>query len=69
MKLIKIKREISETNYIKLMQRTKEQINDYVLNAANNSTLPPCGYGFYNPQICKEDGKYYATWECYDSCD
>ena len=69
MKRIKMKVEISEENYIKILQRTEEEIADYVFNAACQSVCHPCGYGFYSPIVYKEEGKCYASWECYDSCD
>lgn len=61
--------KISENDYNKLIQRSKEEIEDYVLNVAYKSPFNPCGYGFDNPSIFKEDGIYYASWKYWDSCD
>ena len=69
MEYIKMEREIPEDDYNKLVQSPKKDVDDYILNIAYKSTFHPCGYGFYSPVIYKEDGKCYASWRCYDSCD
>lgn len=69
MNSIKMKVEISEKDYDELARRNMKEVADYVLNIACQSTFHPCGYGFYSPIVYKEDGKCYASWGCYDSCD
>lgn len=61
--------KISEEDYNKLFQSSRKEVSDYVLNIANNSTIPPCGYGFSYPRVFKENDICYASWEYYDSCD
>ena len=69
MEYIKTQIEIPENDYNKLIQRTKEDIEDYVLNIAYKSSYHPCGYGFSYPKVFKEDDICYASWMHYDSCD
>ena len=66
---ITTKIKISENDYNKLLQRSKEEIEDYVLNVAYKSPFNPCGYGFDYPSIFKEDDICYASWKHWDSCD
>lgn len=61
--------KISENDYNKLLQRSKEEIEDYVLNVAYKSPFSPCGYGFDSPKVFEENGICYASWRYWDSCD
>ena len=69
MNYVKSKVKIPEDDYNKLIKRSKEEIEDYVMNVAYNSLFQPCAYGFYLPMIFKENGICYASRGHYDSCD
>ena len=67
--LVTARREITKKQYIDLQSYSFKEINDFVLSEAEKSMLNPCAYGFYNPGVIKKDGKYFVTWDHYDSCD
>lgn len=67
--MITTKMEISKNDYKEIVQKPRNEIEDFVINVAYNSPFPPCGYGFESPSIFEEDGKYYVSWKRYDSCD
>ena len=66
---IKTLKKISEEDYNKLLQYSKEEVYEFVVDIANNSPFPPCGYGFSNPSFFEESGKYFVSWSRWGSCD
>ena len=67
--LVKTIRNISEEDYNKLLICSKEEVKDFVLEIANKSPFPAFGYGFYSPNFYEEDGRYFVSWERWNSCD
>ena len=67
--LVKTIKNISEEDYNKLLKCSKEEIYEFVLEIANNSMVKPCAYGFYSPRFFEENGRYFVSWERWDSCD
>ena len=61
--------EITKYDYKKLLAGSYSDIYSYVLERSNNSPYPACGYGFYSPRILQKEGKYYISWQHFDSCD
>ena len=70
---VKTKVKISEEDYNKLLQYSKNNLSsevyDFISEIANNSMFPPCGYGFSNPEFFEEDGRYFVSWSRWHSCD
>lgn len=70
---VKTMMKISEEDYNKLLQYSKEDkredIYEFVVDMANNSSFKPCGYDFSNPSFYEEDGKYFVSWNRWSSCD
>ena len=54
---IKTKIKISEVDYNKLLQCSKEETYDFIADIANKSPFPACGYGFSSPTFFEEDGE------------
>lgn len=67
--LVTTKVKITEDEYNKLLQCSKEEIRDYIENIATKSALNPAGYGFYAPLFFMQANEYFVSWEHYDSCD
>ncbi len=67
--LITVKRKITEDEYNKLLQCSKEEVNNYILEIASKSVLNPAIYGFYRPLFFKQADEFFVSWERYDSCD
>ena len=67
--LIKTMIKISEEDYNKLLQCSKEDAYEFIANIANKSPFPPCGYGFSDPSFFEEDGKHFVSWKRWSSCD
>lgn len=61
--------KISEDDYNKLLQCSKEDAYCYIAEISNKSPFPACGYGFSDPEFFEENGKYYASWRRWGSCD
>lgn len=66
---VKSQVKIAKDDYNKLIQSSYRHIYDYVLDKANNSPYPSCGYGFYSPKLFIQNGEFYVSWEHFDSCD
>lgn len=66
---IKTKIKISEVDYNKLLQCSKEEMYDFIADIANKSPFPACGYGFSSPTFFEEDGEHFVSWMRWDSCD
>ena len=61
--------KISEEDYNKLLQLSKEDVYCYIAEIANKSPFPPCGYGFSEPNFFEENGAYFVSWKRWSSCD
>ena len=70
---IKMEYKISEEKYNKLIElkntNTKE-FHEGIEEIACSSPFPPNAYGCEIPMdVFEKDGKYYASWNRYSSCD
>lgn len=67
------KQEISKEDYEKLVEMKKTSIKDFfqaIEDLAWLSPFPPNAYGCQLPkEVYEKDGKYFASWSCWDSCD
>ena len=61
--------KISEDDYNKLLQLSKEDAWIYIADVAENSPFPPCGYGFSDPNFYEENGRHFVSWKRWGSCD
>lgn len=73
MELIKSITEITEEEYNILIALKNNDITAFhtmIENIAYKSPFSPNGYGCELPMSTyKEDGKYFASWYRWDSCD
>jgi hypothetical protein len=68
--LITEKKSISQADYNKYKNESKEKVEEFVGWAAHFSGYHPAGYGMYNPRVEMVDKyHYYAVWERSDNCD
>lgn len=65
----KIVKQISELDFNRLMEKTQGERWDYVYEYACKTGPDPRGYDFWSPRVYSENGVYYISWQCYDSCD
>ncbi|MGL5330688.1 MAG: hypothetical protein ACRDD7_15580 [Peptostreptococcaceae bacterium] len=64
------KQEITKELYDKLKSFNRGDLSRYIENEiAVESEYHPAGYGFSSPELLEIDGKYYAKWMHWDSCD
>lgn len=69
MSWITSKESVPQSDYKEYINKTQDEINEYVRWKAKFSGYPPAGYGFKNAKFIKEGNKYYCTWEHSDNCD
>ena len=62
-------KEINQLDYNRLLTSSYSDLYSYILEKANDSAYPACGYGFYSPRMYRKDNRCYISWEHYDSCD
>ena len=67
--LIETRKEITKEEFEHLTTRDLDEFYDYIKNIAARSAYHPAGYSFLMPKIMHIDGKYYASWQHYDTCD
>lgn len=67
------RQEISKEDYEKLVQIRKTSMKDFlqaIEDLAWLSPFPPNAYGCQLPKdVYEKDGKYFASWCSWDSCD
>lgn len=71
MRDIRTRVSISQADYKELQSdNSRWTLKEYCYWAAKfKSCYPAEGYGMYSVRLETEDGKYYISWEHYDSCD
>ena len=67
--MVTTKVKITEEEYNKLLQLSREEVRDYIANSAVKSSYHPAGYGFYCPMFYMQGEEYFVSWEHYTSCD
>ena len=67
--IVTSKVKITEEEYNNLLQCSKEEVSDYIVNIATKRMWYPNAYGFYAPMFFKQADEYFVSWEHYDSCD
>ena len=60
-------REITKEEYDRLLKKSPSAINDEITESLPRDLV--CGYGARGVGLKKTDGRYYAEYTYYDSCD
>lgn len=66
--MITMKVEISKEDYINYKDKDYKELSEFIELVASTTVFPPNAYGCYPLGVLEEDGKYFATWERYESC-
>ena len=61
--------KITEEEYNKYVNSSREELKDFFVNIAINSGWHPAGYGMYSYELKEENGEFFAVWEHWHSCD
>ena len=67
--LVTSKVKITEDEFNKLLECSKEEVRDYIADIAVKRMWHPAGYGLYRPMFFKQADECFVSWEHYDTCD
>lgn len=63
------RKNISQADYKRYVNASKEKVEEFVGWTAHFSPYPPAGYGMSNPRVEIINNDYYAVWERSNNCD
>lgn len=61
--------EIDKEEYDRIASDSEGMRREAIAQIAIMSGYHPAGYSCSRPRVEEKDGKYYAVWERYSSCD